>query len=105
MNSEELQSRQDLAAAYRLADYFGFSEGIDNHLSLSIPGKKEQYLLIPYGLHWSEVKASSLVIVDGKGNKISGDGYIEPSAFLIHGAVHKASKKISVSCILIWNQH
>ena len=34
MNSEELQARQDLAAAYRLADYFGFSEGIDNHLSL-----------------------------------------------------------------------
>ena len=38
MNSEELLARQDLAAAYRLADYFGFSEGIDNHLSLSIPG-------------------------------------------------------------------
>lgn len=93
MDTEELKARQDLAAAYRLADYFGFSEGIDNHLSCSVPGKEDQYLLIPYGLHWSEVKASSLVIVDGKGNKISGEGYIEPSAFLIHGAVHEASKK------------
>ena len=93
MNSEELKARRDLAAAYRLADYFGFSEGIDNHLSLSMPGKKDQYLLIPYGLHWSEVKASSLVIVDGDGKKINGEGYIEPSAFLIHGAVHKASNK------------
>ena len=93
MNSEELQARQDLAAAYRLADYFGFSEGIDNHLSLSVPGKEDRYLLIPYGLHWSEVKASSLLVVDSEGNKISGEGYLEPSAFLIHGAVHQASKK------------
>ena len=65
MDTEELKARHDLAAAYRLADYFGFSEGIDNHLSCSVPGKEDQYLLIPYGLHWSEVKASSLVIVDG----------------------------------------
>ena len=99
MNSGELQARQDLAAAYRLADYFGFSEGIDNHLSLSVPGKEDRYLLIPYGLHWSEVKASSLLVVDSEGNKISGEGYLEPSAFLIHGAVHQASK--NNICVMI----
>ena len=93
MNQSELKARQDLAAAYRLADYFGFSEGIDNHLSLSLPGYEDKYLLIPYGLHWSEVTASSLLVVDGQGNKISGEGYAEPTAFLIHGAVHKSNKK------------
>ena len=93
MRENELKARQDLAAAYRLADHFGFSEGIDNHLTLSLPDEHDKYLLIPYGLHWSEVTATSLLIVDGEGNKISGDGYAEPTAFLIHGAVHKASKK------------
>ena len=93
MRDSELIARQDLAAAYRLADHFGFSEGIDNHLTLSLPDENDKYLLIPYGMHWSEVTASSLLIVDSDGNKISGDGYAESSAFLIHGAVHKASKK------------
>ena len=93
MRDSELTARQDLAAAYRLADHFGFSEGIDNHLTLSLPDENDKYLLIPYGMHWSEVTASSLLIVDSDGNKISGNGYAESSAFLIHGAVHKASKK------------
>ena len=93
MRENELKARQDLAAAYRLADHFGFSEGIDNHLTLSLPDEHDKYLLIPYGLHWSEVTATSLLSVDGEGNKISGEGYAEPTAFLIHGAVHKASKK------------
>ena len=47
MDQIELNARQDLAAAYRLADYFGFSEGIDNHLSLSLPNQEDKYLLIP----------------------------------------------------------
>ena len=93
MRDNELIIRQDLAAAYRLADYFGFSEGIDNHLTMSLPEEEDKYLLIPYGLHWSEVTASSLIVVDGNGNKISGDGYAEPTAFLIHGAAHKSSIK------------
>ncbi len=93
MKDSELQVRQDLAAAYRLADYFGFSEGIDNHLTVSLPEEDDKYLLIPYGLHWSEVTASSLIIVDGNGNKISGEGYAEPTAFLIHGAVHNSNIK------------
>ena len=92
MKESEIKIRQDLAAAYRLADYFGFSEGIDNHLTMSLP-EEDKYLLIPYGLHWSEVTASSLIVVDGNGKKVAGDGYAEPTAFLIHGAVHNASKK------------
>lgn len=84
------QARIDLAAAYRLADRFEFNEGIDNHFSLAVPGEENQFLLIPYGLHWSEVSASNLIVVDHKGEKVSGDGFVEPTAFFIHGAIHKA---------------
>ena len=47
--------RRDLAAAFRLAEKFGYSEGICNHFSVVVPGKDERYLINPYGLHWSEM--------------------------------------------------
>ena len=81
MDQIELNARQDLAAAYRLADYFGFSEGIDNHLSLSLPNQEDKYLLIPYGLHWSEVTASSLLVVNGEGKKYLAKVMLNPLRF------------------------
>lgn len=91
IQGDEVQrAREDLAAAYRICERFGLNEGIDNHLTLAVPGQDDRFLLIPYGLHWSEVTASSLIVVDGDGNKIEGDGFIEPTAFYIHAAIHKA---------------
>lgn len=84
------RAREDLAAAYRLCVRFGFNEGIDNHLSLAVPGEDDRFLLIPYGLHWSEVTASNLVVVDGEGTVVEGEGFLEPTAFFIHAAIHKA---------------
>ena len=89
--NDELQTtRENLAAAYRLADKFGFNEGIDNHFTMAVPEQSDKFLLIPYGLHWSEVTASTLMIVDGVGARIEGEGVVEPSAFHIHSAIHKA---------------
>jgi len=39
-NAEEWQARIDLAAAHWLAFMHGFSEGIFNHLTLTVPGWK-----------------------------------------------------------------
>ena len=57
---------------------------------MSLPGRDDRFLLIPYGMHWSEVTASSLLVVDRQGDKVEGEGFIEPTAFYIHGAIHKA---------------
>ena len=57
-SAEEWQARIDLAAAHRIAEMLGFSEGIFNHLTLAVPGRKDRYYQIPFGLHWSEVTAS-----------------------------------------------
>ena len=51
----ERQARVDLAACYRLADHFGLNEGIDNHMTMLLPGHDDRFLLAPFGLHWSEV--------------------------------------------------
>ena len=56
-SAEEWQARVDLAAAHRIAVMHGFHEGIFNHLTLAVPGKSDRYYQIPFGMHWSEVKA------------------------------------------------
>ena len=82
------QARIDLAAALRLAVWNGFHEGIDNHFSLMAPGSKEGFLLNPYGLHWSEVRASDLLEVDFAGRLIAGDGIPDQTAVCVHGPIH-----------------
>ena len=47
------RARIDLAACHRLAAHFGLNEGIDNHLTLLVPGHEDRFLLAPFGLHWS----------------------------------------------------
>lgn len=92
------QARIDLAAAFRLADRLGLSEGICNHFSLMVPGRSDRFLLNKYGLHWSEITASSLLVVDGEGRLIEGDEAPEPSAFYIHGRLHGAIPR--ARCVL-----
>ena len=92
------QSRIDLAAAYRLANRFGLNEGIDNHFTLMLPGSKDRFLLNAFGLHWSEVTASNLLVVDGKGSVIEGMGEAETTAVCIHAPIHVANP--SATCIM-----
>jgi ribulose-5-phosphate 4-epimerase/fuculose-1-phosphate aldolase len=97
-NSAVWQARVDLAAAHRLADRQGFSEGIFNHFTLAVPGTSDRYLQIPFGLHWSEVTASCLMEVGYDGRLLSGAGDIEQSAFCIHAPIHRLIP--SAACVL-----
>jgi len=92
------QARVDLAAAFRLANRYGFNEGIDNHLTLMLPGSRDRFLLNAFGLDWSEVTASNLLVVDSEGHLIEGEGEVEITAFCIHAPIHKASDR--AACIM-----
>ena len=83
------QARIDLAASLRLAVINGFNEGIDNHFTLAVPGKPDRFLLNPYGLHWSEVRASDLLEVDIDGNVVEGAGLADRTALCIHAPIHR----------------
>ncbi len=87
--SAEWQTRVDLAAAHRLAAMHGLNEGIFNHLTVTVPGKPDRFLLIPFGIHWSEVTASSLMEVGYDGQIFAGEGEVERSAFCIHAPIHQ----------------
>ena len=87
---EEWAARIQLAAAYRIVDHLGWGELIYNHISLRVPGAEPHFLINPFGLHYSEVRASNLVKVDVKGNIIGhSDWPINPAGFTFHGKIHE----------------
>ena len=96
--STEAQARADLTAALRWAARLGYSEGVCNHFSMEVPGAPGRFLINPQGLHWSEVTAGDLVVVDAHGRKVSGRHSVEPTAFFIHGSIHRG--KATAKCVL-----
>ena len=89
--------RVDLAAAFRLAVRMDLHEGVCNHFSVMFPDGK-RFLLNRYGLHWSEVSASNLLVLDAKGRLLEGEGEFEKTAFTIHSRIHLAQPR--AACVL-----
>lgn len=83
------QTRIDLAAAHRLSVLHELDEGIDNHYTVTVPGETDRYLVLPFGLHWSEARASDLIVFDESGATLEGEGKVELSACCIHAPVHR----------------
>jgi ribulose-5-phosphate 4-epimerase/fuculose-1-phosphate aldolase len=90
VQSDALQQvKIHLAAALRLAVLDGFDEGIDNHFTACVPGRQDQYLVLPFGLHWSEARASDMMVFNEAGQTIEGEGPVERSAQCIHAPLHR----------------
>jgi len=88
----EWEARVNLAAAYRLFDWLGITDTIHTHISMRIPGRHDQFLLLPYGLLFGEARASDMVVCDTEGKIVSdpsGLG-ISVGGFCIHSAIHTA---------------
>jgi len=91
VSDEEWQIRVDLAAAYRLVDYYGWTDMIFTHLSARVPGPEHHFLINPFGMMFDEVTASDLVKIDLDGNIVLTNGYdVNPAGFCIHSAIHMA---------------
>ena len=83
------QAKVHLAAAHRLAVLHELDEGIDNHFTVTVPGQDGRYLILPFGLHWSEARASDMIVFDESGRTIEGEGVVELSAQCIHAPIHR----------------
>lgn len=92
VSDAEWDLRVQLAAAYRMVDWFGWCELIYGHLTAKVPGPDLHFLINPYGLNYDEVTASNLVKIDVDGNKIDTDNPypVNQAGFVIHSAVHMA---------------
>ena len=90
VSTEEWQQRIDLAAAYRLVASYGWDDLIYTHISARVPGTEDEFLINPFGLMFDEVTASSLVKINGKGDKVVPSPFpVNPAGFTIHSAVHQ----------------
>ncbi|RHW16307.1 class II aldolase/adducin family protein [Sphingomonas gilva] len=86
----EWEARQQLAACYRVFDMLGWSEMIYNHITVKCPDEENAFLINPFGLHFSEVKASNLVKIDIDGNKLDDNPYpVNLAGFVQHAVFHR----------------
>src|SRR5574339_453827 len=89
MTDAERKARVELAAAYRIFDMLGWTEMIFNHITVRVPGPDVRFLINPFGLHYREVKASNLVLIDLEGNVLRDSKWpVNKAGFVIHSAIH-----------------
>jgi ribulose-5-phosphate 4-epimerase/fuculose-1-phosphate aldolase len=87
---ERLHRKQRLAAAFRLFSRFGFDEGVAGHITARDPERLDHFWVNPFGLHFGQIRASDLVLVDHSGRVVEGRGEVNLAAFAIHSRIHAA---------------
>lgn len=97
---EEWQTRVDLAACYRLVDYYDMSDLTGTHIAARVPGEPDAFLLNPHGMFFDEITASSLVKVNFDGDILTRDSEfgVNTAGFTIHSAV--LGGRADVACSL-----
>jgi ribulose-5-phosphate 4-epimerase/fuculose-1-phosphate aldolase len=88
---EERQHRKErLAASFRLFAKFGFDEGVAGHITARDPERKDHFWVNPFGLHFRQICASDLILVNAQGEVVEGKRAVNVAAFAIHSSIHHA---------------
>jgi ribulose-5-phosphate 4-epimerase/fuculose-1-phosphate aldolase len=90
VEEERLHRKQRLAAAFRLFGRFGFDEGVAGHITARDPEHLDHFWLNPFGMPFSHIRVSDLILVDHEGKVIEGDALVNGAAFAIHSQIHAA---------------
>jgi ribulose-5-phosphate 4-epimerase/fuculose-1-phosphate aldolase len=99
VSDAEREARVRLAACYRIFNHLGWVEMIFNHITLRVPGPEKLFLINPFGLHYSEITASSLVLIDIDGNPVRESQWpVNKAGFIIHSAIH--GKVENAHCVM-----
>jgi ribulose-5-phosphate 4-epimerase/fuculose-1-phosphate aldolase len=90
---DEWAARLELAACYRIFAMMGWTEMIYNHITVRLPdsvtGGEKQFLINPFGLHYTEVTASNLVKVSLSGEILDDSTHpINPAGYVLHSTIH-----------------
>lgn len=95
----EIQARRDLAACYRLADHFGWSDIVWNHITARVPGPENHFLIMEMGMRYDEVTAGNLLKLDQNGDPVDRpDARANKTGFVIHGGIYAARPE--VNCVM-----
>ena len=93
VHPDEWQARLQLAACYRVFAMLGWTEMIYNHITIRLPdsvsGGDKQFLINPFGLHYTEVTASNLVRINLAGDVLDDSPYpVNPAGYVLHSTIH-----------------
>lgn len=94
IEEERLHLKQKLAGAFRLFSKFGFDEGVAGHITARDPERKDHFWVNPFGMHFSQISASDLILCNHEGVVVEGDYPVNRAAFAIHSQVHAARPDI-----------
>lgn len=84
--AETQQARIDLAAVFRMTARLNMHEGVCNHISVMLPGRR--FLINPKGTAFERITASRLLVIDEYGKTIEGTGRPPTTGFTIHTRIH-----------------
>jgi ribulose-5-phosphate 4-epimerase/fuculose-1-phosphate aldolase len=99
VSEAERAARVQLAACYRIFHHLGWTEMIFNHITLRVPGPEKLFLINPFGLHYSEITASSLLLIDLQGNlQREAKWPVNRAGYVIHSTLHGAIP--DVNCVM-----
>ncbi|KAB8313711.1 hypothetical protein EH228_01295 [Erwinia endophytica] len=95
MNEEQI--RIDLAAAFRIIARLGMHEAVANHFSAAVSADGRRFLLNRKWQHFSTIRASDLILLDADDAGSMKRGDIDPTAWAIHGQIHRRAPHIRVA--------
>ncbi len=87
---ERMHRKVRLAAAFRMFSKAGLDEGVAGHITARDPERTDCYWVNPFGMHFSMIKQSDLLLVNHAGEVVEGDRAVNGAAVAIHCAVHAA---------------
>jgi ribulose-5-phosphate 4-epimerase/fuculose-1-phosphate aldolase len=89
--------KQRLAAALRIFGQFGFSEGVAGHITARDPERSDCFWVNPYGMNFSMISVSDLILVNHAGDVVEGDRPVNKAAFAIHSQIHAARPDVEAA--------
>lgn len=94
--SNEAELRCDMAAIFRWVAREDLHEGIANHFSCALSDDGQIFLMNPYGVHFSKMRASDLLVMDSANPPSTDDPKIDITAWGIHSEMHRANPQARV---------
>lgn len=97
IDDTEARLRIDLAAAFRMVAKLGMHEAVANHFSVAVSPDGSKFLLNPKWMHFSRIRASDLILVDADDPATAARADLDPTAWAIHGQLHKRLPHVRVA--------
>jgi ribulose-5-phosphate 4-epimerase/fuculose-1-phosphate aldolase len=97
VEAERRYRKQELAVAFRVFAKLGFAEGVAGHITVRDPENPDWFWVNPFGVSFSQITTSDLLLVDNGGNLLEGTRPVNPAAFAVHSQIHAARPDVTAA--------